>query len=135
MIGNADERDSNSKNQPLSQRRADRVKAELVADGVPESKIEVVANGDTKQLDNNTVKDLHDQNPKKAPESLGNFQDLVWAYNRRVDLVLEPKDVKSAQYYPADAEDAPLLARSNWPDQKEIVVLAAEKERLPADSK
>jgi len=134
VIGNTDERDSNVKNKPLSERRANRVKDYLVSLGIPDGKIELVAQGDEKQLDGNTVKQLHAENPKKTPKSLGNFQDLVWAYNRRVDIELLPKDVLSKQYFPGDADDAAVLANSRWPDHKEIVVLASQKERLPADS-
>jgi len=134
VIGNTDERDSNVKNKPLSERRANRVKDYLVSLGIPDGKIELVAQGDEKQLDGNTVKQLHAENPKKTPKSLGNFQDLVWAYNRRVDIELLPKDVLSKQYFPGDADDAAVLANSRWPDHKEIVVLASQKEHLPADS-
>jgi len=134
VIGNTDERDSNVKNKPLSERRANRVKDYLVSLGIPDGKIELVAQGDEKQLDGNTVKQLHAENPKKVSKSLGNFQDLVWAYNRRVDIELLPKDVLSKQYFPGDADDAAVLANSRWPDHKEIVVLASQKERLPADS-
>jgi flagellar motor protein MotB len=134
VIGNTDERDSNVKNKPLSERRANRVKDYLVSLGIPDGKIELVAQGDEKQLDGNTVKQLHAENPKKASKRLGNFQDLVWAYNRRVDIELLPKDVLSKQYFPGDADDAAVLANSRWPDHKEIVVLASQKERLPADS-
>jgi OmpA family/PEGA domain len=134
VIGNADERDSNTRNKPLSERRANSVKQYLVSLGVSESKIAVVAQGDEKQLDASTVKQLHSANPRKAPKSLGNFQDLVWAYNRRVDIVLLPTDVTSKQYFPGDAEDASILADSNWPDRKDIIVLASEKERLPVDA-
>jgi outer membrane protein OmpA-like peptidoglycan-associated protein len=134
VIGNADERDSNVKNKPLSERRANRVKDYLVSLGIPDSKIDIIAQGDEKQLDPNTVKQLHAENPKKAPKSLGNFQDLVWAYNRRVDIVLLPKEVLSKQYFPGDADDAAILADSRWPNHKEIVILASQKERLPVDA-
>jgi outer membrane protein OmpA-like peptidoglycan-associated protein len=134
LIGNADQRDSNARNKPLSERRANRVKDYLVSLGVPDSKIDIVAQGDEKQLDPNTVKQLHANNPKKATKTLGSFQDLVWAYNRRVDIVLLPKDVASAQYFPGEADDASILVDSRWPNHKEIVTLASQKERLPADA-
>ena len=132
IAGNADERDSNSKNEPLSERRANLVKGYLVSLGIPENKIEAVANGDTKQLDAAAVKLLHDQSPNKLSKE-ASFQDLVWAYNRRVDIVLQPKDLISAQYFPGDAPEAGLLVDSNWPGDKQILTLAAEKSRLPND--
>ncbi len=132
IAGNADVRDSNAKNKPLSERRASLVKEYLTSLGVPENKIETVANGDTQQLDAANVKLLHDQNPNKLAKQ-GTFQDLVWAYNRRVDIVLHPKDAVSAQYFPGNAPEADFLADSNWPGQKEVLTMAAEKSRLPND--
>lgn len=133
IAGNTDVRDSNARNQPLSERRANRVKEYLVSLGIPENKIQTVANGKTKQLDASAVKVLHEQNPNKLEEH-GSFEDLVWAYNRRVDIVLLPKDQRSTQYFPGDAPEAKLLSDSNWPGRKELVTLAAETNRLPNDS-
>jgi len=132
VAGNTDERDSNARNKPLSGRRANRVKDYLVSLGIPEGKIDTVANGKTKQLGATTVTLLHKENPNKLA-NYGTVQELVWAYNRRVDIVLLPKDVRSTQYFPGNAPEAKLLANSKWPGQKEIVILAAEKHRLPND--
>lgn len=134
VVGNTDERDSNARNKPLSERRANRVKQYLVSLGVPDSKIDTVGQGKDYPLNAATVKTLHSENPNKPPKDLGSFQDLVWAYNRRVDLALEPKGTKSSQYYPATAPEANLLFSSGWPDGKDIVKLAAEKTPLPVDS-
>jgi OmpA family protein len=134
VVGNTDERDSKSPNNALSQRRANRVKQYLVRLGIPENKIETVAQGKDHPLDVTTVKLLHQQNPAKPAKSLGSFQDLVWAYNRRVDLVLLPKSEQSTQYFPGTATDAKLLFSSEWPEGRDIVVLAAEKEPLPVES-
>jgi hypothetical protein len=133
VVGNTDERDSNARNKPLSERRANRVKQYLVSQGIPEAKIETIAQGKDHQLDVATVKRLHEQNPSKPSKSLGNTQDLVWAYNRRVDLVLLPKGEQSTQYFPATAAEAKLLFSSGWPEGRDIVVLAAEKEALPVE--
>ena len=133
VIGNTDERDSNARNQPLSQRRADRVKQYLVSLGIPEGKIETVAQGKEKPLAASTVKQLHEENPNKASESLGSFQDLVWAYNRRVDIVILPIGEVSKQYYPGTADDAKVLFDSGWPEQADIITLASEKTRLPVE--
>jgi hypothetical protein len=132
VAGNADERDSNARNKPLSERRANLVKEYLVSLGIPESKIETVGNGKTEQLTASTVKLLHSENPNKLAGH-GTVQDLVWAYNRRVDIVLQPKDVRSTQYFPGDAPEATFLADSNWPGQKQILTLASEKTKLPND--
>src|SRR5947208_12706525 len=135
VVGNTDERDSNARNKPLSQRRANRVKDYLVSLGVPEGKIETVAQGKEHPLDATTVKSLHQQNPNKPAKSLGSFRDLVWAYNRRVDIVLQPKGEVSTQYYPATVAEAPLLFSSEWPDRMEIITLASAKDSLPVQSK
>lgn len=134
VLGNTDERDSNARNKPLSQRRATRVKQYLVSLGVPESKIDTVAQGKEHPLDAKTVKSLDEQNPNKPAKSLGSFQELVWAYNRRVDLVMQPTATQSAQFYPGTAPEAQLLFASEWPEGKDIVTLASEKENLPVNS-
>jgi flagellar motor protein MotB len=134
VLANTDERDSNARNGPLSQRRADRVKKYLVSMGVPEDKIDTVAQGKDHQLDAATVKTLHEQNPSKPPKSLGTFQELIWAYNRRADLVLLPNGAQSSQYFPGTVAESRLLFNSEWPGGKDIITLAAEKEALPVDS-
>ncbi len=132
VLGNTDERDSNARNKGLSQRRADRVKQYLVSQGVPEANIDTVAQGKEHPLDVANIRLLHKENPNKPPKSLGSFQDLVWAYNRRADLVLLPKGDHSTQYFPGTASEANVLFDSNWPDRQDnVVVLAAEKEKLP----
>lgn len=134
VLGNTDERDSNARNKPLSQRRADRVKQYLASLGVPESKIDTVGQGKDHPLDAATVKMLHDQNPNKPDKSLGSFQEMQWAYNRRADLVLQPKGAQSTQFYPGTAPEAQLLFNSEWPEGRDIITLAAEKVPLPTDS-
>jgi hypothetical protein len=134
VVGNTDERDSDARNKPLSQRRADRVKQYLVSQGIPETKIETIAQGKEHPLGAATVKLLHEENPNKPPKSLGSFQDLSWAYNRRVDLVLLPKGERSVQYFPGTAPEVDLLFSSDWPEGRDIITLAAEKVSLPVDS-
>jgi hypothetical protein len=101
--------------------------------GIPDNKIETIAQGKDHPLDSATVKSLHDQNPNKPPKSLGSFQDLRWAYNRRVDVVLLPKGDQSTQYYPGTASEVKLLFSPEWPTRREIVTLASEKATLPVD--
>jgi outer membrane protein OmpA-like peptidoglycan-associated protein len=134
IVANTDERDSRAKNKKLSQRRADVVKAYLTSAGVPESKIETVAQGKDQPLDADTVKSLNEQNPNKPDKSLGDFQDLVWAYNRRVDITLLPKQERSLQYFPGAVPEAKLLFDNGWPEQSDIITLAAQKVRLPVES-
>jgi len=135
IYGNTDERDSNKRNKPLSQRRADRVKNYLVSLGVPEVNIDTIAQGKDQPLSASTIRLLHKENPNKLAKPLGNFQDLVWAYNRRVDLKLEPKGAQSTNFYPSTAPEAKMLFNSNWPEHPQIVVLASQKESLPVERK
>jgi len=132
VIGHADKRDSTESNQSLSERRAYRVKGYLISVGVPANRIDTVAYGDTQNLDESAVTSLHDQNPNKLENKT--TQDLVWAYNRRVDIALNPKGVRSAQFYPGNAAEADFLANKNRPGEKESVTLAGEKSKLPTDS-
>ncbi len=132
VLGNTDERDSKARNKALSQRRADRVKQYLVSQGVPEANIDIVAQGKDHPLEAATIKVLDKENPNRPPKTLGSFQDLVWAYNRRADLVISPKGDRSTQYFPGTASEANVLFDSNWPDRQDnVVVLAADKEKLP----
>jgi hypothetical protein len=131
VVGHADERDSNDRNQPLSERRAYRVKGYLISLGVPANNIEAIAQGDTQNLDESVVASLSDKNPNK----LENVTDRqrVWAYNRRVDLQLLSKGETSAQLYPGNAPEADFLANPQTPGEKEILTLAGEKENLPTN--
>jgi hypothetical protein len=133
VLANTDERDSKARNHSLSERRADLVKQYLVSLGIPEAKIETVAQGKEHPLDRATIESLQNENPNKPPQSLGSFRQLVWAYNRRADLVLLPKGDRSTQYFPGNATDAELLFHSGWPDRKDVMVLAGEKESLPVE--
>ena len=133
VLANTDERDSKARNHSLSERRADLVKQYLVSLGIPEAKIETIAQGKEHPLDRATIESLQNENPNKPPQSLGSFRQLVWAYNRRADLVLLPKGDRSTQYFPGNATDAELLFHSGWPDRKDVMVLAGEKESLPVE--
>jgi peptidoglycan-associated lipoprotein len=66
--GNCDERGSTEYNLALGQRRADLVKRALVLLGVPENRISAVSFG------------------AQRPKVIG-YGDLVWAHNRRSDLI------------------------------------------------
>jgi len=132
VVGHADKRDSIHSNQSLSERRAYRVKGYLISMGVPANRIDTVAYGDRQNLDEVAVTSLHDQNPNKLENK--STQDLVWAYNRRVDIALNPKGEQSAQVYPGNVPEADFLSSNNRLGEKGIVKLAAEKSKLPTDS-
>ena len=132
IVGHADSRDSTGSNKSLSERRAYRVAGYLISLGVPPDRIDTVAYGDTQNLDESAVASLHDQNSNKLENRT--TQDLVWAYNRRVDIALNPKGEHSAQFYPGNVPEADFLSSNNRPGEKEIVTLAGEKTKLPTDS-
>ena len=82
------------------------VKTCLVSQGVPESKIDIVAVGENQNLSRADVLNLHEANPNKPSFAKRNSQALAWAYNRRVDITLLPNGQKSTQFFPGDADEA-----------------------------
>ena len=119
ITGYADERGPNSHNQPLSERRAQRVKEFLVSKGVAEEKMEVMAVGDTQQLDKQAVDQLQKDNPNPPPEAHVKNPQATWlAYNRRVDIILMPKNEASVRFYPNQAPDSNILWQKPKPDPK-----------------
>lgn len=110
IVGYADERDSRVLNQALSQRRVTRVQQYLIAAGIPSKKIDVAAYGKDWPLSAATVKSLEQENPNQR--LLRNRRATVWAYNRRVDLVMVPKGappVQSVRFFPHNVSEAVLL--------------------------
>lgn len=111
IISNADLRATDDYNMKLSERRAQIVKDTLIALGVEEAKIEILAQGETQQLDKAAVENLEQINEKHRAVTT----ELVLAYNRRADLVMIPKvkpEQQSKQTFPHEMKDAKLL-RSN----------------------
>jgi outer membrane protein OmpA-like peptidoglycan-associated protein len=114
----ADERASNDYNQSLSERRAERVKEFLVAQGVSADKISITAYGEDKPLDKATVLDLQKDNPDQpAMKHEKDFQATWLAYNRRVDVVLLPTNRESVRFFPHNAPDSDLLWQKAIPDR------------------
>jgi OmpA family/PEGA domain len=106
----ADQRGPAEHNQSLSEFRVQRVKDFLVSQGVAEGKINASAYGSEKQLDESVVKDLQTQNPNRPSEArVRNWRSTWLAYNRRVDVVLQPTNRESLRFYPNDAPDSDVL--------------------------
>ncbi|HKE08219.1 MAG TPA: OmpA family protein [Candidatus Acidoferrum sp.] len=106
----ADGRGSSPFNQSLSERRAASVKDFLVSKGIAQEKIETASFGREKPLDKDAVNQLQLQNPNPAPERRAKDARATWlAYNRRVDIVLQPKNVESLRFYPNGAPDSEIL--------------------------
>src|SRR6185437_58206 len=120
LLANADERDSRKRNQVLSERRAQRVKDYLIMAGVPEGNIQTVAQGEEHQLSPTTVRDLEQQNPNKARRKRADWQTILWAYNRRVDVVLLPTGVASVQFFPHHVDDVNLLQNAEWQSRRAV---------------
>jgi OmpA family/PEGA domain len=121
IIGHADVRGSEAYNKRLSERRAELVKEFLASHGVSSDQITVRSVGKGEQIDRQQVAALQakdDESPKswmkKAPKA-------TWlAYNRRVDVVLEPTGQQSTKMYPNSATNARLLWQESKPSLKSV---------------
>jgi len=110
IVGYADVRGGEKYNQALSERRAELAKAYLVSKGVPASELEVQAKGKDDQLGMKKVETLQAEDAQKPEKWMTKNEKATWlAYNRRVDVVLEPTGKKSTEMYPNDAASARLL--------------------------
>lgn len=112
IVANTDVRATDEYNAALSERRGKIVKDHLMSLGLTENQLEVVAQGETQQLDKATVKTLEENNPNKFGRH--NMDALTLAYNRRVDLVLIPKDQMSQQFFPHKVKDARFMESNAW---------------------
>jgi hypothetical protein len=110
VVGHADVRGPKRYNQALSERRAEAAKTYLVSQGIAAEKIETRAEGEEHQLTEKQVMSLQSQDPQSQPAWMKNKKKATWlAYNRRVDVILEPKGQESTEVYPNDAPDARIL--------------------------
>jgi hypothetical protein len=121
IVAHADIRGSKSYNQALSTRRAMLVKDFLVSQGVPEDKIAVRAEGKDRLLDQQKVAALLSQDPEKPQKwEIKNMKTTWLAYNRRTDIILEPRAIQSAEDYPNDVAYAHVLWQRREPSLKTI---------------
>ncbi len=121
VVAHADIRGSKSYNQALSARRAMLVKDFLVSQGVPEDKIEIRAEGKDQQLDRQKVAALQSQDPEKPEKWETKHMKTTWlAYNRRADIILEPRAIQSAEDYPNDVTYVRLLWQRREPSLKKV---------------
>jgi hypothetical protein len=121
ILGYTDPRDTTQANLKLSERRANRVKDYLVAQGIPADKIDIQALGKSKPLDKQMVVELDAQHPALPDAGLSKNPRTKWlAYNRRVDIVIMPADLQSLRMYPHEAVDAKVLWQPAWPSLKDI---------------
>jgi OmpA family/PEGA domain len=133
IVAHADIRGSRNYNQALSERRANLVKDYLVAQGVAADKIEIQAEGKDKQLEQQTVIALQSKDPEKPETWMTKQARTTWlAYNRRSDVILQPRDIQSTEDYPNAVADARLLWQRPEPSLRKVQ--QAEKSTSAASS-
>ena len=121
IVGHADVRGPQKYNLALSDRRAKLVKNYLVSQGIAAGNIQTQAEGTDKQLDRKQVKKLQSQDMQPPQKWMTKRQRATWlAYNRRVDIILEPKGLMSTEAYPNDAPEARVLWEQPVPNLKAV---------------
>jgi outer membrane protein OmpA-like peptidoglycan-associated protein len=121
VVGHADVRGPEKYNLALSERRAELVRDYLVSQGIAAEKIETRAEGNDSQLDEQRVEELQSQNTQKPQHWMTSRKKATWlAYNRRVDIILEPAGQESIQAYPNDTPDAHVLWQRQTPSLKGV---------------
>jgi outer membrane protein OmpA-like peptidoglycan-associated protein len=120
LEGHADPRGSVEYNQALSERRVDRAKQFLVAQGVPADNIKTKAFGEQQNLTDAQVKAAVERNPELTTEErqrvLSNTATIILASNRRVDITLGNTGQgtqESVREYPFNASDSLSLLDTN----------------------
>ncbi len=114
LAGMADPRGTKPYNQRLSERRVAIVKSFLVAQGIAADLITGEAKGEQAPLDRAAVKELEARNPQQPAVGRTMTERAKWlAYNRRVDVAIQPVAMESARFYPHQASDAQLLYQPN----------------------
>jgi outer membrane protein OmpA-like peptidoglycan-associated protein/opacity protein-like surface antigen len=118
LEGHADPRGSLEYNQGLSERRVDRVKRFLIAQGVPEANIQTKAFGKQENLTDRQVRDAVERNPELSPQDrqrvLNNMRTIILASNRRADITLSnagQASQESVRQYPFNAADSLTLLK------------------------
>ena len=134
LSGHADQRGPEAYNKPLSERRAELAKRFLVEQGIPEANIETQAYGQEQNLTADQVKDLLRQDTSLSDEdrqkALQKLHTIVLAYNRRVDLTVNPAGQQSDHVYPFKTDDFARLVDRNGPNKEGGMELAAEKKKV-----
>jgi OmpA family len=121
IIGYADVRGPEKYNHLLSERRAELAKDYLVSKGVPAAELKVEAKGKDDQIALGTVESLQARDSQKPDKWMNKKNKATWlAYNRRVDIVLEPTGQQSTKLYPNDIASAHLLWQRPEPSLRAI---------------
>jgi hypothetical protein len=73
------------------------------------------------------MRKLQSQDPEAPPKWMNAHQKSTWlAYNRRVDIILEPAGQQSAEAFPNDAPGARILWERPQPNLKAVETVAAQ---------
>ena len=125
VVGHADVRGPEKYNMVLSDRRANLVKNYLVSLGIAADKIQTRAEGKKQELNETQVEMLQSKDPQKPEKWMAHRTKDTWlAYNRRVDVVLEPTGEPSMDEYPNDVSDARILWQRPEPSLKKVEIAA-----------
>src|SRR6266404_3056116 len=121
LVSHADPRGGAKYNDSLSLRRAELTKQFLVSQGIAAEKIETTSEGIEKPLDEQFVAQLEASNPTPLPADRADRKSTtLFAYQRRVDIVLTPTNAESARFYPAQASDVEILWQRPKPARDEV---------------
>jgi len=117
LEGHADLRGPKEYNQKLSERRVERARSYLIEKGLPADHIETKAFGEEKNMTDEEVKALLDQDTELTAEERQKLEKNIvtvrMANNRRVDVTLSTTGQQSVRRFPFKAKDAlTLLSRS-----------------------
>jgi hypothetical protein len=121
IVGHADIRGSRRYNLKLSARRANLVKNYLVSQGISADKIQTRFEGKRQELSEKEVRNLQKDDAQKPEKWMTRHVKATWlAYNRRVDIILEPTGKQSTEAYPNDASDARILWERAQPSLRKV---------------
>jgi hypothetical protein len=128
IVGHADIRGSERYNQALSERRAELARDYLISKGVPATELKAEAKGKDDQMALSTAESLQSKDTQKPESWMKDNSKATWlAYNRRVDIVLEPAGQQSTEMYPNEITSAHLLWQRTEPSLKAISKLEGSR--------
>jgi OmpA family protein/PEGA domain-containing protein len=121
LVAHADPRGGAKYNESLSLRRAELTKQFLVSQGISSEKIDSGSEGTGNALDDQNVSQLEALNPNPLPAArAAQKSTTLFAYQRRVDIVLTPTNAESVRYYPSGASDLPILWQRPKPSRNAV---------------